>query len=554
MAELYPLSVELKQKNLEKLIKTYQDSYKQILEEINGATEFGATRRKEILAQVDTILKDLGAQTQKQLEADFADMYKDGANDAIRQLRNIGADIKVAAGFSQVHKKAITALVDEVSNSFADAITGVSRTAERLLTTKTKEMISQQIATGVIAGDALKTARQRIKGILQEEGLTALTDKGGRPWSLDRYAEMLYRTKSVEARNRGLINRMYENEYDLVQVSYHNAKCPLCGPWESKILSISGNTAGYPKLDDAVSAGLFHPNCRHAINTIIPSLAKRIQAYNNGEETKIIPPDEVKKASKVMAQPKPSGSYETVTAPSGVQIRKSTAADDIQRFAENVRYNAAFQVEGLRTMGGGTPKFSVDVVKAIDAIDVSKAKSPAEAGQMILSALPKSMHIDVVENTINQWANTMQAAFVQKGLSARQAADTAAQFVYRATGGNYGKGEAVLGSGKYVAYSQDAVKKYGDTIEEYVLSPGAKIMDLQDASALTRFTEQAISENRDLYAKLLQDKGADSALGTVMRKQAEKLGFDGIRGDDEAFGTVVFNESLLKLRKVIKKT
>jgi len=52
---------------------------------------------------------------------------------------------------------------------------------------------------------------------------------------------------------------------DLVKVSTHNGACPRCAPWQGKILSISGKDSGYPSLDQAKAAGLFHPNCAHCL-------------------------------------------------------------------------------------------------------------------------------------------------------------------------------------------------------------------------------------------------------------------------------------------------
>ena len=38
--------------------------------------------------------------------------------------------------------------------------------------------------------------------------------------------------------------------------------------WQGKILSSSGNNSDYPSLQEAMDGGLFHPNCRHAINAL----------------------------------------------------------------------------------------------------------------------------------------------------------------------------------------------------------------------------------------------------------------------------------------------
>jgi hypothetical protein len=136
------------------------------------------------------------------------------------------------------------------------------------------------MAEGITKGSALREVKNMVKSVLSEYGLDSLIDKAGRSWSLDRYTEMLIRTKTVEARNRGLINRVLENGYDLVQVSDHMGECDLCRPWEGRILSLTGQTKGYPTLAEAESQGLFHPNCRHAINTLHRELAEKTKAYD----------------------------------------------------------------------------------------------------------------------------------------------------------------------------------------------------------------------------------------------------------------------------------
>ena len=140
----------------------------------------------------------------------------------------------------------------------------------------------------MISGAALSEVKKEIKGQLLEQGMAALVDRGGHSWSLDRYAEMLYRTKAVEARNRGIANRLVENGYDLVQVSSNGDACDACAEWEGKILSSTGATKGYPTVMEAEAAGLFHPNCKHAINVLVPSLARKTSAYDPETETVVI--------------------------------------------------------------------------------------------------------------------------------------------------------------------------------------------------------------------------------------------------------------------------
>jgi len=280
MSSLYPVNIDVSPEQLKRLTMLFKRSYKRIVGEINTATDFGVSRRKAILRQIDVILEGLGVDVQDFVDKELPAYYKRGARDAVKQLKNVKASIPIETGFSQLHREAIVALVDDTVRAYAESITGVKRSANLLLGKMTRNLLTEEIAHGVVTGEALRKVRQNIKGILQEQGLSALVDKGGKRWQLDNYAEMLFRTKVVEARNMGLVNRMVENNYDLVQVSDHIGECPLCRPWEGKILSTTGATKGYPTLQEATDTGLFHPNCRHAINTVVPSLARKTKAYD----------------------------------------------------------------------------------------------------------------------------------------------------------------------------------------------------------------------------------------------------------------------------------
>ena len=284
---MYPKQVAVNQKNIDRLTETFKSAYKSIYDEIATATDFGVANRKQILAQIEAILTELGTNAQEFVEKELTAQYTTGANQAVKQLRNVGADISVAEGFNKIHTNAIAALVDDATRAFGESLTGVDRSAQLLLGKISRETLTQKLAEGMIGGKARKEVVKVIKGTLQQQGLDALIDKGGNTWTLDRYSDMLFRTKAVEARNRGLMNRMAENDYDLVQVSSHGAD-DVCGDWEGQILSATGATPGYDTVADAEAAGLFHPNCRHAINVLIPSLARETEAYNPDVDTIVI--------------------------------------------------------------------------------------------------------------------------------------------------------------------------------------------------------------------------------------------------------------------------
>jgi hypothetical protein len=106
-------------------------------------------------------------------------------------------------------------------------------------------------------------------------------DTAGRRWDITSYAEMAVRSATGQAAVQGHINRLTDNGYDLVIVSDSPEECELCRPWEGQVLSVSGQTPGYPTVADATAAGLFHPCCTHTLGAYIPGLTRPMQGTEN---------------------------------------------------------------------------------------------------------------------------------------------------------------------------------------------------------------------------------------------------------------------------------
>jgi len=106
------------------------------------------------------------------------------------------------------------------------------------------------------------------------EKALGLTDKSGgrfitvngRNYQLDKYCDMLARTKTRAAQSQGTIESVRRAGMDLVQVSKHNTTTPVCIPHEGRRYSISGTSAIYPMLREIPG---YHPNCLHVITPFI---------------------------------------------------------------------------------------------------------------------------------------------------------------------------------------------------------------------------------------------------------------------------------------------
>jgi len=273
--------VKLRQGRIDELIGIYTGAYEDLVKTIVTSTEAGKINKARTMATIRAQLTDLGVNVDKWVKKEIPQYYLDGANNAIQDLKKLGVDISGPTGLVAINKEAIAALTDSVSLAFAEGLTGISRNAQMILSDALKQQLNFIIADGKLKGEALKTVSEGVKQKLQDSGLIAIKDRAGRDWSFDRYAEMLVRTKAVEARNAGMADKMLQNGYDLVEVSNSNSDHDVCARWEGEILSVSGNTPGYPTVSEAEADGLFHPNCTHAINPINLELAEKTQAYDN---------------------------------------------------------------------------------------------------------------------------------------------------------------------------------------------------------------------------------------------------------------------------------
>lgn len=273
MVDINTLPVAVNEASIDTLTKFYKKAYRDVVDEMVKAKGFGVYYRRQVLKDIRSILVEFGVDVNEFIENEIEMYYRDGAKTAVKQLKQYGATPNVQSGFQRAHKQAINELVNETQVAFKTSLDGVYRSASQIISKTTRDYLTMRLAEGTVSGKTIDQLKKVMIADLRQEGLASLIDKGGRAWSLDTYTEMLIRTKAVEARNRGLANRMVENDEDLVVVSSHGTDHKECAIWEGEILSITGNTPGYATLEDARSSGLFHPNCKHAINVFVPGLS-----------------------------------------------------------------------------------------------------------------------------------------------------------------------------------------------------------------------------------------------------------------------------------------
>ena len=279
---------------IERLVKFYEQAEREILVQINKTLLAGKKDELEYLKQmrqnIDAILRQLREGNKEWCMQAIPNVYSEGMKNADVMLKDIGAT--VTAGFGAIHQQAAQVLAENAYQRFEDVVQVIGRQVNDIY----RELALENVRGTVVGYDTWKQVANRYREQLAERGVTGFKDRSGRMWRMTTYTEMVARTTTMEAHLQGTANRLVEQGHDLVKVSTHRGACELCQPWQGKILSITGKTEGYPTLEEAKAAKLFHVNCRHAYGLHI-DLDKEIEELEGKEATerkdKGLYPDEI---------------------------------------------------------------------------------------------------------------------------------------------------------------------------------------------------------------------------------------------------------------------
>jgi len=250
----------------ERLIRLYEAVEREILEQINQALLRGNQTQylKNMIENVNAILEDLRAGSRTWCERAIPRTYIAGAKSADAQLKAVGVKSTVA-GFGTIHQQAAQVLAEAAYKRFDEVALTIGRRADDIYRT----LALENVRGSVIGYKTWEQVARNFRNELAEQGVTGFKDTADRQWNMRTYAEMVARTTTMECQLEGTKNRFLEHGYDLVVVSSHYNPCDKCKPWEGKVLSLTGKTEGYPTLEEAKAAKLFHPNCRHTFSLYV---------------------------------------------------------------------------------------------------------------------------------------------------------------------------------------------------------------------------------------------------------------------------------------------
>lgn len=198
------------------------------------------------------------------LQAAITNAYVAGAQDAFASL----AGEELATRMANTTARAVP-LVRELSSTLASSRHTILRSTEDIY----RRTIARAAVSTLLGAEGRREAAGVALQEFSRQGITAFTDSRGGQWGLRPYIEMATRTAVHRSDQQGHADQLEAQGQELVIISKHAQECPLCRPWEGKVLSINASE-DYPSLDSAKAAGLFHPNCRHRMKVYLPGITR----------------------------------------------------------------------------------------------------------------------------------------------------------------------------------------------------------------------------------------------------------------------------------------
>lgn len=238
------------------------------------------------------IMAEATAQAKGQVADATHTAYRRGQAAAEGELEGLGRDTR------EVEPRHAERRVAALVAAQHAAMDGMDQRVVRQVTDAYQRAVSRA-AAGTLTGAATRLQDAQVAlDDLARQGVSGFVDRGGRRWELPTYVEMGTRTTTARASVAGHLERLEDAGLPLVLVSDSSDECELCAPWEGKVLSREAVTDAVMRdattgeamrvhidgtVDEAMAAGLMHPNCTHNLTAYVPGATRRGQADSNPE-------------------------------------------------------------------------------------------------------------------------------------------------------------------------------------------------------------------------------------------------------------------------------
>lgn len=242
---------EFSQWQAEKLrsLQKYRQENKHIIEAYTKGLN------KDVAGMLSNEMKQGKLEAFKEYEEALKDGYK--------------TEVEVPAKFFKTNSRKANTFIKVINNDLKKANNAALRRSNDIY----REVIHK---ASTFVGNGVYTEKKAVDMAIKEfkeKGINCIVYKNGARHTISDYSAMAIRTANQRA------TLMAEGEFrkkigeTLVILSKHGTACEICQQFEGRVFIddvYSGGTkedGNYPLLSEAMAQGMFHPNCRHGLNT-----------------------------------------------------------------------------------------------------------------------------------------------------------------------------------------------------------------------------------------------------------------------------------------------
>lgn len=309
---------EVSEEEIVLLVALYRRAVEELARNFVGRVTLEEARVFSLVVEATNLLDRLDLRAAAWARRNLVSVYNQARRETIAMLAERGLSLRspgTAIRFNAVSKRSIEALISDPALGFYTGLRGGTddiRSRLRLILSQARILKGQQetIDDAIARIGSLRgaTAEQVKRTIVRElttsrakanqvwkpraaalgpthilgnlANLPYVTTPSGRNLRLDRYAEMVIRTKASQAITLAQRNALVEHGQGLVSISRNRAKDDdACNLYVGRAFALTTEAAeewNVPHVDQLPSGGVpFHPHCTHVEVPFFPEILKQ---------------------------------------------------------------------------------------------------------------------------------------------------------------------------------------------------------------------------------------------------------------------------------------
>ncbi len=286
--------------------------------------------------QIEEVLKKAHASGKMEQEEEILKAIREGWSTALK------SQDMLQGAFFRINERKLNALIDSVKNDMQKAETAMLRMANDEYR---KIVFNSQAYYNTGAGTLPQCVDMATKDFLSK-WITCIEYANGARVGIDVYSRMAIRTAQTRAYLLGESVKRDEWGINTVIVNKRGVACPKCLQYVGKVFydDVWGSSpvpspAKYPRLSEAISGGLYHPNCKDIHTT-----------YFEGVSTKPKPmtKEQIAEANRVYDLEQRQRYYERTIRKYKRLYNGSTDPENAVKYKEKLHYWQGVQDEFIK--------------------------------------------------------------------------------------------------------------------------------------------------------------------------------------------------------------